>query len=230
MKVLLVEDDPCIASFIRRGLEVEGCTVQWVANAQDALQAMDEPPRLAILDLGLPDVDGLSLCRAWRRQQAQLPILILSARDSVESKVAGLDAGADDYLTKPFEFEELTARLRALSRRQHSQSCADEDDSQCLRVGQLALNHETHEVKLGERQLDLTEREFLLLEYLMRHAGKVVAREQILNYAWDANSDVTDNAVDVYISYLRRKIEQDSPRMIHTVRGIGFKLKPATTH
>jgi len=228
MKVLLVEDDPGIASFIQRGLEIDGCAVDWVGNAKDALQAITQAPTLAILDLGLPDLDGLSVCRAWRRHQANMPILILSARDSTASKVAGLDAGADDYLTKPFEFEELKARLRALCRRQTHATEADANEHK-LCVGSLTLNGATHEAKLGEQALNLTEREFLLLKYLMCHENKVVSREQILNYAWDEGSEVTDNAVDVYIGYLRRKLEANAPRMIHTVRGVGFKLK-AVTH
>lgn len=230
LDILLVEDDPDIANLIQRGLSIEGFQVNWVSTAQEAITAVDtHTPELAILDLGLPDMGGLSVCRAWRRQQRQLPILILSAKDSVNSKVAGLDAGADDYLTKPFDFEELNARLRALTRRKPSSKSDQTTTEHHIHVTPLSLNEEMHEITLNDRLLELTEREFLLLSYLMKHAGQVVTREQILNFAWRDHIGLTDNAVDVYISYLRRKIELHSPRLIHTVRGIGFKLK-AMTH
>lgn len=221
MRVLLVEDDPGIASFICRGLAMEGWQVEWVTTAKDALRAMANPPNLAILDLGLPDMDGLSVCRAWRLTAATMPILVLSARDALESKIAGLDAGADDYLTKPFAFSELTARLRALERRQSLQYAPTRQ----LQAGELHLNLDTREVRLAGQLLAMTEREFLLLAYLLRHAGEVLSRQHLLTHAWDASADVTENAVDVYIGYLRRKLEPDGiPRMIHTVRGIGFKF------
>lgn len=231
-KVLLVEDDPGIARFLQRGLAIEGYQVEWVANGVDALQAARKSPAVAILDLGLPDMDGLSVCRAWRRGLPELPVLILSARDAVESKVAGLDAGADDYLTKPFAFEELLARVRALFRRGSNPAAALPDA--CLTVGCLMLDRTTRQVQCHGSDIPLTEREFVLLEFLMRHAGKVISRERILETAWGAREDISINAVDVYVGYLRRKLEETcGDRWIHTVRGVGFKLvvpPPATAH
>lgn len=221
-KILLVEDDPGIARFLQRGLAIEGYQVEWVANGTEALLATRKSPAVAILDLGLPDIDGLSVCRAWRRVLPDLPVLILSARDAVESKVAGLDAGADDYLTKPFAFEELLARVRALFRRGNN---AAEQPTSCLSVGCLTLDMTTREVQCRGNDIPLTEREFVLLEFLMRHAGKVISRERILETAWGVREDISINAVDVYVGYLRRKLEDVcGERWIHTVRGVGFKL------
>lgn len=223
-RVLLVEDDPGIARFLQRGLAIEGYQVDWVATAADALMAVRKQPALAILDLGLPDMDGLSVCRAWRRSAPDLPVLILSARDAVESKVAGLDAGAEDYLTKPFAFEELLARVRVLFRRgQQNQTTA----TARLCSGELALDTVTRQVSYQEQWLTLTEREFVLLEYFMRHVGKVLSRERLLDSAWGARDNISENAVDVYVGYLRRKLEEASgTKWIHTVRGVGFKLLP----
>lgn len=221
-KVLLVEDDPGIARFLQRGLAIEGYQVDWVANGTEALLATRKAPSVAILDLGLPDIDGLSVCRVWRRTFPDLPVLILSARDAVESKVAGLDAGADDYLTKPFAFEELLARVRAMFRRDKSHQ---ETSSARLSVGCLVLDTTTRQVMCHNNELLLTEREFVLLAFLMRHVGKVISRERILESAWEAREDVSINAVDVYVGYLRRKLEEVcGERWIHTVRGVGFKL------
>ena len=221
MKILLVEDDPGIAGFVERGLRVEGYHVEWVASAGEAFDAIQNNVTMAILDLGLPDLDGLSVCRAWRREHPELPILILSARDSVESKVAGLDAGADDYLTKPFVFEELMARVRALCRR-HGKPVREKAS---LQLADLTLDPETREVQRAGQVINLTEREFLLLEYLLRNQGKVISRQAIVDSAWESDTEISDNAVDVYISYLRRKIDQGNARLIHTVRGVGFKVQ-----
>jgi DNA-binding response OmpR family regulator len=220
LKVLLVEDDPGIARFLQRGLAADGYQVEWVASGGEALTAVHNAPVMAILDLSLPDFDGLCVCRAWRRRYPDLPVLILSARDALDSKVAGLDAGADDYLTKPFAFEELLARLRALSRRHRR----DDRVPEVLRVGPLTLTPATRQVTRDRQSVSLTEREFLLLEYLMRHAGRVVRRRHILELAWDARSDVGENTVDVYVGYLRRKLETGADRLIQTVRGVGFRL------
>lgn len=221
-RVLLVEDDPSIARFLQRGLTIEGYQVDWVATASEALNAVNKQPAIAILDLGLPDMDGLSVCQRWQLSAPKLPVLILSARDAIESKVAGLDAGAEDYLTKPFAFEELLARVRVLFRR--GQQMQDKTTA-ILTLGCLALDIAAHQAQCKEQELILTEREFVLLEYFMRHAGKVLSRERLLASAWGARDDISENAVDVYVGYLRRKLEDIcGEKWIHTVRGVGFKL------
>lgn len=221
-RVLLVEDDPSIARFLQRGLTIEGYQVDWVATASEALNAVNKQPAIAILDLGLPDMDGLSVCQRWQHSAPKLPVLILSARDAIESKVAGLDAGAEDYLTKPFAFEELLARVRVLFRR--GQQMQDKTTA-ILTLGCLALDIAAHQAQCKEQELILTEREFVLLEYFMRHAGKVLSRERLLASAWGARDDISENAVDVYVGYLRRKLEDIcGEKWIHTVRGVGFKL------
>jgi two-component system OmpR family response regulator len=220
-KVLLVEDDARIASFIRRGLEAEGYFVDLAENGREALAlARENGHPLIILDRMLPGLDGLNVCRALREAGSDSMILMLTAKDGLQDKIDGLGSGADDYLTKPFAFDELLARMRALLRRGPYQAEAGE-----LRVGDLVLNPADHSVKRGERNIALTAKEFSLLSYLMSHPGKVLSRTRLLSNVWGYSFEPGTKVVDVYIRYLRKKIEDggDSP-LIHTVRGVGYKI------
>ena len=221
MNILLVEDDVGIARFIERGLILEGMRVQWTANGEDALAYLKSYQYDAIiLDLMLPDMDGRDICRNLRQEGIKTPVCILTARDSLDEKLAGFDVGADDYLTKPFAFEELLARIKVIKRRANAMQEGEE-----MKYGTLKLDLAAHEAFIDDESLDLTVREFSLLEYLMRYAGKTVSRERIIDNAWGPTSEITSNAVDVYIGYLRKKIQGDENGLeIKTVRGIGFKL------
>jgi DNA-binding response OmpR family regulator len=195
-----------------------------VRVAGDGIAALDEAhaflPDLVILDLGLPGMDGLDVAKQLRGQQDDMPILVLTARDGVGSRVEGLDAGADDYLVKPFERQELLARLRALLRRRPPRGQAN------LTVGDLKLNPDTHEVSRGERTVDLTQREFELLEYLMRNERIVVSRQRLLDEVWGYDPFSMTNTIEVFVSNLRRKLEADGePRLLHTIRGAGYVLR-----
>ncbi len=221
-RVLVVEDDVDIAGVLRRSLDKDGYEVRIAADGEAALdEAGLFEPDAVVLDLGLPKLDGVEVCRRLR-QDGDVPILILTARDAVDARVEGLDSGADDYLVKPFERDELLARMRALLRRRPPRGSA------YLVVGNLRLNPDTREVFRGERQLDLTAREFELLEYLMRNARIVVSRQTLLDEVWGYHPFAETNTVDVFISNLRRKLEDGGePRVLHTMRGAGYVLREA---
>jgi len=222
MRILVVEDERKVASFIRQGLEEEGYAVEVVGDGAAALERLIEGPStdLVVLDIGLPKLDGLVVLKAARQQKIQAPVLLLTARDRLSDKVAGLDLGADDYLTKPFAFDEFLARVRALLRRGGGQRAP------VLRVGDLSLDPATREVTRGRRRVTLTAREYALLEYLMRSAGRVLTRPMLAQHVWGLEFDPESNIVDVYVGYLRRKIDgEGEPPLVHTVRGAGYVLK-----
>ncbi|HYY21672.1 MAG TPA: response regulator transcription factor [Thermoleophilaceae bacterium] len=219
-RVLVVEDDADIAGVLRRSLGMEGYEVRIAGDGVEALsQASVFSPDAVVLDLGLPRLDGVEVCRRLR-EEGDVPILVLTARDALEARVEGLDSGADDYLVKPFEREELLARLRALLRRRPPRGEA------FLVVGDLKLNPATREVDRAGRQLDLTSREFELLEHMMRNERLVVSRQRLLDEVWDYHPYAETNTVDVFVSNLRRKLEAGGePRVLHTVRGTGYVLR-----
>jgi two-component system, OmpR family, response regulator MprA len=219
-RVLVVEDDAEIAGALRRSLGMEGYDVRLAGDGEAALtEASVFAPDAVVLDLGLPLLDGVEVCRRLRRE-GDVPILMLTARDTLDDRVEGLDSGADDYLVKPFERDELLARLRALLRRRPPRGSA------FFVVGDLRLNPDTREVYRGDRALDLTAREFELLEYLMRNERLVVSRERLLEEVWDYHPFAETNTVDVFVSTLRRKLEEGgAPRVLHTVRGSGYVLR-----
>jgi DNA-binding response OmpR family regulator len=219
-RVLVVEDDADIAGVLRRSLGMEGYEVRIAGDGVEALaQASVFSPDAVVLDLGLPRLDGVEVCRRLR-EEGDVPILVLTARDALEARVEGLDSGADDYLVKPFEREELLARLRALLRRRPPRGEA------FLVVGDLKLNPATREVYRAGRQLDLTSREFELLEHMMRNERLVVSRQRLLDEVWDYHPYAETNTVDVFVSNLRRKLETGGePRVLHTVRGAGYVLR-----
>jgi two-component system, OmpR family, response regulator MprA len=219
-RVLVVEDDVDIAGVLRRSLDKEGYEVRIAGDGESALDAAGLfEPDAVVLDLGLPKLDGVEVCRRLRAD-GDVPILILTARDAVDARVEGLDSGADDYLVKPFERDELLARMRALLRRRPPRGSA------YVVVGDLRLNPDTREVFRGERDLDLTAREFELLEYLMRNARIVVSRQTLLDEVWGYHPFAETNTVDVFISNLRRKLEEGGePRVLHTMRGAGYVLR-----
>lgn len=220
-RVLVVEDDEAIADVLRRSLRAEGHEVRSAGDGVEALRATEEfTPDLILLDLGLPRLDGLEVLKRVRAESSDVPILVLTARTETEDRVEGLDSGADDYLPKPFEREELLARTRALLRRRPPRGSAS------IVVGELLLNPDTREVKRGEREIELTNREFELLEYLARNQKLVVSRERLLEDVWGYDPFEQTNTIDVFISNVRRKLEADGePRMLHTKRGAGYVLK-----
>ncbi|MCU0257980.1 MAG: response regulator transcription factor [Solirubrobacteraceae bacterium] len=219
-RVLVVEDDEDIAQVLQRSLRMEGYEVRLAGDGEAALdEAAVFHPDLVVLDLGLPKLDGLEVARRLRAHD-DVPILMLTARDALESRVEGLDSGADDYLVKPFERQELLARLRALLRRRPPRGSAS------LTVGDLSLNPDTHEVGRGERDIELTQREFELLEYLMRNERIVVPRQRLLEEVWGYDPFATTNTIEVFVSNLRRKLESGGePRLLHTIRGAGYVLR-----
>jgi DNA-binding response OmpR family regulator len=221
-RVLVVEDDAEIADVLRRSLRLEGYDVRLAGDGPAALEeSLVYEPDAVVLDLGLPRLDGVEVCRRLRHDN-DVPILMLTARDGVESRVEGLDSGADDYLVKPFQREELLARLRALLRRRPPRGSA------FLVVGDLRLNPDTREVARGMREIELTSREFELLEHLMRNERLVVSRQGLLDEVWGYHPYAETNTVDVFVSNLRRKLEASGePRMLHTVRGAGYVLRAA---
>jgi heavy metal response regulator len=221
MRILLVEDDRKVASFIRRGLEEEGHAVDLAPDGETGLtMGLDRLHDVIVLDVMLPGKPGLQVVRELRQAKVVTPVLLLTARDAVEDKVQGLDAGADDYLTKPFAFAELLARIRALLRRRA------EARTPLLQVADLLLDPATRSVKRGGEPITLTNREFALLEYLMRNAGRVLTRTMIAEHVWDYSFDSTTNVIDVYVNYLRKKIDAGhEPKLVHTVRGVGYVLK-----
>jgi two-component system response regulator MprA len=219
-RVLVVEDDGDIADVLVRSLRLEGYDVRL---STDGLGALDDAhaflPDVVILDLGLPRMDGVEVAKQLRSDD-DVPILMLTARDALEARVTGLDAGADDYLVKPFERQELLARLRALLRRRPPRGSAP------LRVSDLSLNPDTHEVQRGERAIELTQREFELLEYLMRNERIVISRQRLLDEVWGYDPFSTTNTIEVFVSNLRRKLEAgEEPRLLHTIRGAGYVLR-----
>jgi two-component system, OmpR family, copper resistance phosphate regulon response regulator CusR len=221
MRILLVEDEPTAARFIAKGLREAAYAVDIAKDGSAALEQSHQYDYDAIvLDVMLPGRDGLSVCRELRESGSDVPVLMLTARDAVEARVQGLDAGADDYLTKPFDFRELLARLRALTRRERRPVTPER-----LEVGPLTLDLRGQRVLRGGREVSLTSREYALLEYLARHAGEVVGRAQIAEHVWDERYDPFSNVVDVYVQRLRRKLDTpDAPSIIRTRRGRGYQL------
>ncbi|MCX5696955.1 MAG: response regulator transcription factor [Candidatus Omnitrophica bacterium] len=221
MRILVVEDEKKVADFIRRGLKEEGYAVDVAYDGEEGyFLAGTNPYDLIVLDLMLPKQDGLSLCRSLRQDRLTTPILMLTAKDAVKDKVAGLDSGADDYLTKPFAFEEFLARVRALLRKK------DNLASTLLKVDDLVLDTLSRKVIRGGKEISLTHKEYSLLEYLVRNKGTVVTRTMISEHVWDISFDTLTNVIDVYINYLRRKIDRGRKKeLIHTLRGSGYILK-----
>jgi two-component system copper resistance phosphate regulon response regulator CusR len=225
MRILIAEDDEALAKFVRQGLEAEHHAVDAFADGEQARNAaMEKEYDVVILDLNLPKLDGVSVLRHVRLKKPSLPILILTQRTKVEDRVQCLDTGADDYLPKPFSFNELSARIRALARRSHLPS-----DS-IVTIADLKLDRVQHMVERAGRRIELTAKEFSLLEYLMRNAGRRVTRSMIIEHVWNLTFDTTTNVVDVYIKYLRRKIDDGHPvKLIHTARGVGYELNGPST-
>ena len=216
-RILIAEDEPRITSFLEKGLRANGFTTSVVADGHEALQrARSNEFDLLILDLGLPGKDGLEVLQELRRAGSRLRVVILTARDGVSDTVAGLDGGADDYVTKPFRFEELLARVRVQLRGDSS------PEETILRNGDIALDQRTRRLRVGDREVELTAREFALAETLLRHPGQVLSREQLLSHVWGYDYDPASNVVDVYVRYLRRKLGADR---IATVRGMGYRLE-----
>lgn len=225
MRILVVDDDRAVRESLRRSLSFNGYTVDLATDGQDALEQVAEArPDAMVLDVMMPRVDGLEVCRRLRSTGDDLPILVLTARDSVSERVAGLDAGADDYLPKPFALEELLARLRALLRR----AAPDPDGhaEEVLRFADMSLDPATREVRRGDRPISLTRTEFSLMEMLMANPRRVLSRSRILEEVWGYDFPTSGNALEVYVGYLRRKTEAGGePRLIHTVRGVGYVLR-----
>jgi two-component system response regulator MprA len=226
MKILVVDDERAVRDSLRRALELEGYEIQLAGDGSEALAALEEEesqPDAVILDVLMPGLDGLEVCRRVRAAGNHVPVLMLTARDEVENRVAGLDAGADDYVTKPFALEELLARVRALLRR----TTTDGDgDPELLTFGNLQLDLGTRDVRRNGRQIELTRTEFALLELFLRNPRQVLTRSIIFERVWGYDFGFASNSLDVYIGYLRRKTEAGGePRLIHTVRGVGYALR-----
>jgi heavy metal response regulator len=221
MRVLLVEDEKKVASFIKKGLEEQGYAVDLASDGKTGLaMALDQIHDLLILDINLPEIDGLTVLGQVRGKKVVTPVLLLTVRATIEDKVIGLDTGADDYLSKPFSFEELLARVRALLRR-HSKS-----KSPVLSLADLSLDPASRQVFRGGNRIELTSKEFAILEYFLRNVGRVLTRSMIINHAWDYDYEAETNVVDVYIAYLRKKIDAPyHPKLLHTIRGTGYVLR-----
>ncbi len=223
MRLLVVEDEPKIAAYVKRSLEEQGHAVDSASTGREALDwtaVVDFD--LIILDVMLPEMDGLEVCRELRRRSCPTPVLMLTARDAIDDRVAGLDCGADDYLVKPFALAELSARVRALSRRP-----PDASKSPILRLGDLTMDTRTRRVERSGRVIEPTAKEYAVLECLLRHAGRALTRTQIAEHVWNYDVYNQSNVVDVYIRNLRRKIDDPFPlKLIHTVRGVGYRLSP----
>src|SRR5436309_15077030 len=221
-RVLVVDDEPAVRRALERALRLESYDVQLAADGQEALDALAVAPADAVvLDVMMPGVDGLEVARRMRKAGDRTPILMLTARDAIDDRVTGLDAGADDYLVKPFALKELQARLRALLRR-----AGEGTDGEIVRYADLVLDPAAHEVKRGARAIDLTKTEFLLLELFLKHPRQVLTRSQIFESVWGYDFGPTSNALGVYMGYLRRKTEAEGePRLLHTVRGVGYILR-----
>lgn len=220
MRILIVDDDPEILSVVRRGLAYEGYTVDTAADGTEALaKAREREPDLVILDIMMPVMDGIEVAKRLR-QGSDVPIIMLTAKGTVADKVAGLGSGADDYLVKPFAFDELLARVKALLRRHQPQ------EGEILSFSDLSLNTATREVKRGDKPIELTAQEFALLELFMRHPRQVLKRDMVYEKVWGYDFEGLSNVIEVYIRYLRSKLEAGGqPRLIHTVRGVGYALK-----
>lgn len=220
MRILVAEDDTPLATFLRKGLQAEDYAVDVAADGTEArAMALESDYDLMILDLNLPKLDGITVLNAVRPKKPSLPVLVLTARSRVEDRVQSLDTGADDYLSKPFSFAELAARVRALLRR------GTRSFDVVLRVGDLELDRVTHRVERAGKPIELTSKEFALLEYLMRNSGRRVTRAMIIEHVWNLAFDTGTNIVDVYINYLRNKVDAGhTPQLIHTVRGVGYEL------
>ncbi|MBW0101458.1 response regulator transcription factor [Pseudonocardia sp. KRD291] len=229
MRILVVDDDKAVRDSLRRSLAFNGYQVELAEDGQAALdQMVDSRPDALVLDVMMPRLDGLEVCRRLRSAGDALPILVLTARDAVSDRVAGLDAGADDYLPKPFALEELLARLRALLRRRTPEEIADAaaGRTKALEFADLSLDPDTRDVRRGERAISLTRTEFSLLELLLAYPRRVLTRGQILEQVWGYDFPTSGNALEVYVGYLRRKTEAEGePRLIHTVRGVGYVLR-----
>jgi heavy metal response regulator len=221
MRILVVEDEKKIADFIRRGLKEEGYAVDMAHDGEEGLfLAKTNDYDLVLLDLMLPKLDGLTLCRKLKGAKVKAPVIMLTARNTVKEKVMGLDSGADDYLTKPFAFEELLARIRAILRKKDARAPTK------LKAADLELDLLTHKVLRGPKEIELTTKEYSLLEYLMRNEGIIVTRTMISEHVWDIDFDTFTNVIDVYINYLRNKVDSGfKKKLIHTVRGRGYILK-----
>ncbi|MGC5168140.1 response regulator transcription factor [Luteimicrobium sp. DT211] len=227
VRVLVVDDEPNLAELLTSALRYEGWDVQAALDGQGAIKlAQQIDPDVVVLDIMLPDLDGLSVLRRIRQTHPYLPVLFLTARDGVEDRVAGLTAGGDDYVTKPFSLEEVVARIRALLRRSGA-ATAQRDST--ITVGDLVMDEDAHEVLRGGEEIHLTATEFELLRYLMRNAKRVLSKAQILDRVWQYDFGGQANIVELYISYLRRKIDAGREPMIHTLRGVGYVLKPAAS-
>ncbi len=223
MHILVIEDEAKVASFIRRGLEAEHYSVDIASDGEAGLiQVFDQDYDLIILDVMLPKRDGLSVLQELRRHKLRVPVLMLTARDTVADKVEGLDHGADDYLTKPFAFEELLARIRALLRR------GSQTQAAVLTLADLRLDPVSREITRAGKRIELTAKEFALLEFFLHQPGRVLSRVVIAQHVWGVDFDTFTNVIDVYVNYVRKKIDADfSPKLIHTVRGVGYVLKEA---
>jgi two-component system response regulator MprA len=222
MQILVVDDEPAVRDSLDRALRLEGYKVELAADGAEALGALAEgSPDALVLDLMMPRVDGFEVCRRMRAAGDRTPVLVLTARDGVSDRVKGLDAGADDYLVKPFALDELLARLRALLRRSGASA-----PGQVLRFSDVTLDPVAHQVKRGNREVELTRTEFLLLELFLLHPRQVLTRSVIFERVWGYDFGPDSNSLEVYVSYLRRKLEADGePRLLHTVRGVGYVLR-----
>ena len=223
MRILVIEDEPKIAQAVKRGLELKGFAVDMVHDSDSGLSAASDPDYdVIVLDRMLPgSMDGIELCRKLRENDISTPVIILTARGTIGDKVEGLNAGADDYLVKPFSFDELTARVRALLRRPQVQVGTQ------LKLDDLMLDTNSYEVRRGDTPVKLSHKEFSLLEYLMHHTGQVITKEMIISHVWDQDADILPNTIEVYIGYLRNKIDRPFPEskpLLHTQRGFGYKL------
>ncbi len=225
IRVLLVDDEPALTNLLKMALHYEGWQIETARDGKEAMTKFaDFAPDVLVLDMMLPDTDGLQILKKIREADGYTPALFLTARDSVMDRVTGLTAGADDYLTKPFSMEELVARLRGLLRRSHSMAAPDDE---VLTLGDLVLDGASREVTRAGEPIPLTVTEFELLRYLMRNPRRAIARAEILDRVWNYGFDGRSSVVDLYISYLRKKVDADRAPMIHTVRGVGYMLRPA---
>jgi two-component system, OmpR family, response regulator MprA len=227
MRILVVDDDRAVRESLRRSLQFNGYQVETAGDGMQALESVTAArPDAMVLDVMMPRLDGLEVCRRLRSTGDDLPILVLTARDAVSDRVSGLDAGADDYLPKPFALEELLARLRALLRRAAHDDDAAKQSAAVLKFADLELDPSTRDVRRGERPISLTRTEFALLELLLAHPRQVLTRSRILEDVWGYDFPTSGNALEVYVGYLRRKTElEGEPRLLHTVRGVGYVLR-----